>query len=318
MCLPILLLFAWKLGVYAASYGEAVRLQQDLFQNYSVTVRPLLNQSQTISVALDLQIFVVHGLTWQDEILTWNPDDYGGLSVIKVHSSNIWLPDLVATNISEMVLKHIPIQDDTALTQNGEYNVHIAEVEKHPIYEAMVFRLKLDRRPVYYILVLILPIFILSLLCIVSFLIPASSGEKMSVSMTTLLSFTVYLGVIDSAIPKVSTSVSVLAVYVTAMLFLSFVAVLGNVCIVLLYFEKGDNATPQGDNPNNNNDKERANTGSRDERFVYGVSGESREIRKEKQTQPIHRRVNICLFWVEVALLSGTLGAVLLGFLDQI
>lgn len=32
---------------------------------------------------------------WIDVKLKWNPDDYGGITAIRVPSETIWLPDIV-------------------------------------------------------------------------------------------------------------------------------------------------------------------------------------------------------------------------------
>ena len=35
---------------------------------------------------------------WQDDLLKWDPKDYGGVKSITVPAQNIWLPDLGITN----------------------------------------------------------------------------------------------------------------------------------------------------------------------------------------------------------------------------
>ena len=37
-------------------------------------------------------------MRWQDEQLTWDPEDYGGLRTLKVKPSTVWIPDLVLYN----------------------------------------------------------------------------------------------------------------------------------------------------------------------------------------------------------------------------
>ena len=32
---------------------------------------------------------------WVDVKLRWNPDDYGGVTTIRVPSESLWLPDIV-------------------------------------------------------------------------------------------------------------------------------------------------------------------------------------------------------------------------------
>jgi hypothetical protein len=41
----------------------------------------------------------VHDVTLRyDYKLTWNPEEYGGVDILHVPSSNIWLPDIVLYN----------------------------------------------------------------------------------------------------------------------------------------------------------------------------------------------------------------------------
>lgn len=43
---------------------------------------------------------VVGGITqeWKDELLTWDPSDFGGLKIIRMPCERIWLPDIVLYN----------------------------------------------------------------------------------------------------------------------------------------------------------------------------------------------------------------------------
>ena len=35
---------------------------------------------------------------WDDEFLTWNPSEYGGVEDITVAQKSVWLPDLLVEN----------------------------------------------------------------------------------------------------------------------------------------------------------------------------------------------------------------------------
>ena len=48
------------------------------------------NQVMTTNVWLDQE--------WRDELLTWNPADFGGLQRIRIPCDLIWLPDIVLYN----------------------------------------------------------------------------------------------------------------------------------------------------------------------------------------------------------------------------
>ena len=48
------------------------------------------NQVMTTNVWLDQE--------WWDELLTWDPNDYGNITQIRIPCDEIWLPDIVLYN----------------------------------------------------------------------------------------------------------------------------------------------------------------------------------------------------------------------------
>ncbi|VDN14962.1 unnamed protein product [Dibothriocephalus latus] len=75
--------------------------------------RPVRNHSQRVSVAFGLSLFqlmdldekeqmltinVWNKITWRDEVLTWNPKDFKGLTSIRLPVNLIWTPDIVLYN----------------------------------------------------------------------------------------------------------------------------------------------------------------------------------------------------------------------------
>ncbi|GFR86476.1 neuronal acetylcholine receptor subunit alpha-7 [Elysia marginata] len=85
----------------------------------------------------------------------------------------------------------------------------------------------------------------LSLLNVLVFLLPASSGEKMALAVTVLLSFTVYLSIISEVMPKTSESISILAVYLTSLLSLSTMSVLSSGVVMNMIHQDDDKPVPK-------------------------------------------------------------------------
>nr|XP_022312569.1 neuronal acetylcholine receptor subunit non-alpha-2-like [Crassostrea virginica] len=77
----------------------------------------------------------------------------------------------------------------------------------------VTFTFNLRRKPGFYILNLILPIFFLGSLNLVVFVIPTQSEEKIPFSITLFLSFAVFLNILDSTLPENSENTSCLCVY---------------------------------------------------------------------------------------------------------
>ena len=78
----------------------------------------------------------------------------------------------------------------------------------------ITFTFVIKRRPLYYIMNIIIPIVFLGFLNGFVFVIPAESGEKMGYSVTVFLSIVVFLTIIGVLLPVTSTTASVLGVYV--------------------------------------------------------------------------------------------------------
>ncbi|XP_062592340.1 acetylcholine receptor subunit alpha-like [Saccostrea cucullata] len=88
-----------------------------------------------------------------------------------------------------------------------------ARVSKDSVESKVTFSIHLKRKPLYFVLNIIVPILFLGLLTILVFVLPVDSGEKMSYAMTVFLSFAVFLTIINTQLPVSSDSTSVLSFY---------------------------------------------------------------------------------------------------------
>ncbi|KAJ8411007.1 hypothetical protein AAFF_G00180420 [Aldrovandia affinis] len=85
-------------------------LLRNLFREYQKWVRPVLHANDTITVRFGLKISQLVDVDeknqlmttnvwlwqeWTDSKLRWNPEEYGGITSIRVPSETIWLPDIV-------------------------------------------------------------------------------------------------------------------------------------------------------------------------------------------------------------------------------
>ena len=80
---------------------------------------------------------------------------------------------------------------------------------------AVFFTLKLKRKSGFYILNVIMPVVLLSILSMFTFILPITSGERASYAVTVFLSLAVFLTIIAAELPKNSENTSILAVYLT-------------------------------------------------------------------------------------------------------
>ena len=73
-----------------------------------------------------------------------------------------------------------------------------------PTVSIVNFNIHLKRLPMYYLLSIIIPTVVLLILSTFTFYVPIDSGEKLSVAITILLSFTVFMWILLDKTPQVS------------------------------------------------------------------------------------------------------------------
>ena len=71
--------------------------------------------------------------------------------------------------------------------------------------------MELKRKAQYSIINMLVPIILLSVMDLLVFWLPAESGEKVSLGITVLLSFSVFLLVVDEQIPRTSDAIPILS-----------------------------------------------------------------------------------------------------------
>ncbi|KXJ16685.1 Neuronal acetylcholine receptor subunit beta-3 [Exaiptasia diaphana] len=93
---------------------------------------------------------------------------------------------------------------------SGDWTVNRIKVERKRETSANMefgiaeFELELERKPMYFILNLIIPSVVLCVLSLLSFAIPSESGERIGFITTLLLAMTVYLLLISEVLPETS------------------------------------------------------------------------------------------------------------------
>ncbi|XP_026872465.2 neuronal acetylcholine receptor subunit beta-3b isoform X2 [Electrophorus electricus] len=97
-------------GQFVSMAEREGALLRDLFLGYQRWVRPAEQTNSTVKVRFGLKISQLVDVDeknqlmttnvwlwqeWEDYKLRWNPEDYGGITFIRVPSESIWLPDIV-------------------------------------------------------------------------------------------------------------------------------------------------------------------------------------------------------------------------------
>ena len=101
-------------------------------------------------------------------------------------------------------------------SKSGEWAVTRTEAKRSVdlleggAYPRVTFTIYLKRKPTFYVINILTPCMTLSFLALLVFYLPPDSGEKVSLGITVLLSFSVFLLLVAENVPKTSEFVPLL------------------------------------------------------------------------------------------------------------
>uniref|UniRef100_A0A3Q3EC87 Cholinergic receptor, nicotinic, alpha 7 (neuronal) n=1 Tax=Labrus bergylta TaxID=56723 RepID=A0A3Q3EC87_9LABR len=141
--------------------------------------------------------------------------------------------------------------DITGYIANGEWdlvevpgrrNERFYDCCKEP-YPDVTFTVVMRRRNVYYGLNLLIPCVLISTLALLVFLLPADSGEKISLGITVLLSLTVFMLLVAEIMPATSDSVPLIAQYFATTMVIVGLSVIATVLVLQYHHHDPDGDT---------------------------------------------------------------------------
>ncbi|XP_046578324.1 neuronal acetylcholine receptor subunit alpha-3-like [Haliotis rubra] len=103
-------------------------------------------------------------------------------------------------------------------------------------YSRISVMFKVVRKPLFAILNIVIPIVTISILSMMVFLVPVESGEKLSFSLSALLSLAVFMSFITEQIPASSEKPPLLVIYLTSMVLLNAMSVASTVLVLLCHY----------------------------------------------------------------------------------
>ncbi|KAM6198633.1 acetylcholine receptor subunit gamma [Sarcoramphus papa] len=133
--------------------------------------------------------------------------------------------------------------DPEAFTENGEWAIKHRPARKiinsehftpdDIQYQQVVFYLIIQRKPLFYIINIIVPCVLISAMAVLVYFLPAKAGgQKCTVSINVLLAQTVFLFLIAQKVPETSQAVPLIGKYLTFLMVVTVVIVV-NAVIVL-------------------------------------------------------------------------------------
>ncbi|XP_066270654.1 neuronal acetylcholine receptor subunit alpha-10-like [Branchiostoma lanceolatum] len=312
------------------SYGLASAAERNLIDallvNYTSDARPVKDPMQNVTVRFELvlaQIIEVIArdqmLTvnvwfrhyWDDDFLVWDPDEYGGITSIRIPSEKIWRPDIVlyeriheegwsetpnthahvdhngsvqwlypitlrSSCLMDVSLFPYDVQscplkfsswaydglavdivnisstgDSENFIKNEEWDlVSFAAAKNIQYYNCctqpypdVTFTIEIARKALYYNYYVLAPCIIIVIISLLGFCLPPDSGEKLSLSITMLLSLVVFMQLVADSLPATSTTIPLIGQFFGATIVIVALSSVLTIFILSIHF-RGPNIRP--------------------------------------------------------------------------
>ncbi|XP_022096252.1 neuronal acetylcholine receptor subunit beta-4-like [Acanthaster planci] len=143
----------------------------------------------------------------------------------------------------DMVMEQ-DIVDQEDYTENGEWQIVESPGLRHHIdypccdykFADVTFYFLLHRKPLFYIVTLVIPCILISFLTTLVFYLPADAQEKITLSISILLALIVFLLLIPSIIPPTSTTLPLIGRYMLFTMVLVTMSITATVIVINIHF----------------------------------------------------------------------------------
>ncbi|XP_050402297.1 neuronal acetylcholine receptor subunit alpha-10 isoform X2 [Patella vulgata] len=126
---------------------------------------------------------------------------------------------------------------------SGEWDLIDVKVVRHEVYYACCkepypdvrFTIIIRRRTLYYLFNIIFPCLWLTILSLLGFWLPPDSGEKITLGITVLLAFSVFMLLIAESMPATSEFVPLIGIYLTVTMAMTSMSIILTVFVLQLH-----------------------------------------------------------------------------------
>ncbi|CAK5011391.1 unnamed protein product [Meloidogyne enterolobii] len=196
--LPDIVLFNNADGNYEVSYMSNVVIQ---YNGDMLWVPPAIYKSSCIIVCH----LIFGSWTYNEKEIKMDFDKSAGIDLLEYGESKIW--DVVGAPA-------------TLVNQRSRIE----------------YQLRLRRKALFYTVVLIIPTVLMAFLSMAVFFLPTDSGEKMTLTISVLLSIVVFLLLVSKILPPTSSTIPLMAKYLLLTFVLNVITILVTVIIINIYF----------------------------------------------------------------------------------
>ena len=102
-------------------------------------------------------------------------------------------------------------------------------------YSFAKYTLEIKRKPLYYVMLLIIPCVLCTMLVLISFAIPPENGERIGFCSTIMISVSVYLLIMADMLPEKSDTLPILGIYYTITMVEIALALIATIVVLSLY-----------------------------------------------------------------------------------
>lgn len=127
--------------------------------------------------------------------------------------------------------------DLTYYSENGAWELlsTTTRSEKLSYYSVTVFSLNLKRRPLYFVIYILIPLCTMLILNTLVFMLPPDSGERVGYSIDCLLALTVLITLVSEGLPQNSNPMPVIGYVLTVFLIISAIICVETIFILRLH-----------------------------------------------------------------------------------
>ncbi|KAL4224033.1 Neuronal acetylcholine receptor subunit beta-4 [Mactra antiquata] len=162
--------------------------------------------------------------------------------------------DLASWTSNSSVISLVKVNDTVNISKlkaSGEWDVTNTSVNQKSIpfgneeYDHVIFTINLKRKPLFHVMNLMIPVLCISLLNVISFLLPAEDGERITLSISVFLTLAVFLTIVNDSMPEASDNVAIFSVYVGLQLFGSVMTMVFTVVALFIFHMETERDVPK-------------------------------------------------------------------------